>query len=241
VEITVVVTTVLESELTLTFEHVLHEVALVGLLRLCEVVDTETGEHAVFKITFVVAAIGPLITTTTQLLPLDVLATKLDLAKLPSFFPKSMLQIVEPLSVTCTTLSVDDTTVAVGHVALPVTLIDIAVCLCHAASPAHFVVLKLTDVRRSVRPCQHTNSVHDLLPIDFAPKAVFNINITYHWPSYLLPGSSPTPPLQSYLMVIKYLRVDTFSLMIRLTSASVNIVVPVSSPSEVGLLNSAIN
>ena len=167
-------TAVLESELTLTFEHVLHEVTLVGLLRLCEVVDTETGEHTVFKITFVVAAIGPLIATATQLLPLDVLATKLDLAKLPRFFPKSMLQIIEPLSVTGATLSVDDTAVPVRHVAFPVTLIDIAVCLCHAASPAHFVVLKLTDVRRSVRPCKHTYSVHDLLPIDFAPITVQN-------------------------------------------------------------------
>jgi len=63
VEVSSVLAAVLESELTLAREDILLEVALVGLLRLCEVVDSVATKHTVFKVTFVVASILPLIAT----------------------------------------------------------------------------------------------------------------------------------------------------------------------------------
>lgn len=50
--------------------------------------------------------------------------------------------------------------IAIRHIILPLTLVDISICLGHAASSAHFVVDELSLVDGSFRPLEDAESIH---------------------------------------------------------------------------------
>lgn len=145
-EVTSVALAVLVSELAFAFEYIFFKVTLVSSFKICEVVHTVTGEHTVIEVTIVVAAIGPLIATLTYFLAFHVLTTEFDLSELPSFFTKSMLVVVNPLTVTYTTLSVYKASIAIEHIVFPITLVDAAICFRDATLSASLVVLELADI-----------------------------------------------------------------------------------------------
>jgi hypothetical protein len=71
-----------------------------------------------------------------------------------------MLEIVYPLSVRCWTFMIYETAVTVSHIVSPLTLVYIAVSLCHPTSATHFVVFKLTYVHWTFWPLQDPKSIH---------------------------------------------------------------------------------
>ena len=95
-KIAIVLSTVIESQLALSFKLVFNELTFVCLFRLSKVVDSETVEHTILEITFVKASIRPFVATSTALFALHVLAFKLNGPVFPSFLAKSMLQVVDP-------------------------------------------------------------------------------------------------------------------------------------------------
>ncbi len=86
-----ILTSIFECDLALALKHIFSKVPLVGLFRLSKVVGAVAAELAVVEVAFVERAIDPLVATSALLLSLDVLATELDLAELPSLFAKAVL------------------------------------------------------------------------------------------------------------------------------------------------------
>ena len=168
-EVSSVALAVLVGELAFALEYILFEVALVCSFEICEVVHTVPREHTVIEVTVVVAAIGPLVATLAYFLAFHVLATELDLSKLPSFFSKSMLVVVDPLAITNATLCVNEAPIAIEHIVFPIALIDAAIGFSDTTLATSFVVLELADIARTISPCKHAYSVHNLLSINFAP------------------------------------------------------------------------
>lgn len=131
-EVSVVAAPILIGQLALTFEQVLGEVSFVCTLGLGKVVDTLSLEDAIYKVTFIEAAIGPFVASTTVFLALEVLAIELDLSLLPSFLSEAVLMVVHPISFISGALRVDESSATIGHTISPLSLINATVGLNHA-------------------------------------------------------------------------------------------------------------
>lgn len=132
-EVARVCAAILIRELSFSFEEVLREGAIVGSLRLGEVVHTLTFEDAVLEVSLVEAAVGPLVPTLSIFLALHVLAFKLDLALFPGFTTESVLLVVHPIAFVRRALGVNEGTSSISHAVGPLTLVDGAIPLNHAA------------------------------------------------------------------------------------------------------------
>lgn len=159
VEIARVVASVFEREFTLALENTLFQVAFVGLLLLGEVVYAVSVEKPISEVALVVAAVGPVVATAPMHLALVELAAEPDLAEFPGLLAEAILKVVDPLALGSAPLLVDKAAVAVGHVVLPVALVDVSVGLGHAALALHFVVHKLANVARAIFPGEHANTI----------------------------------------------------------------------------------
>lgn len=107
-EVPFVHASIFESELSLTFEKILGKLSLVCSLRLRKVVDARTLEHAIDKITIVVASVSPFVSSAPIFLSLIVFALEFNLAFIPSFTAVSVLEVINPIAVVCGSLRIDE-------------------------------------------------------------------------------------------------------------------------------------
>jgi hypothetical protein len=98
-EVTRVLSTVFKREFALALKLVLSKLALVCFFGLCEVINAIPVEHTVLKVALIKAAVRPFVATSAAFFSLNVLAFKLDRTVVPSFFPESMLQIIDPRAI----------------------------------------------------------------------------------------------------------------------------------------------
>lgn len=131
---------------------------------------TFSAEHAVDKVTLVVAPILPLIATFAVFLSLKVVAFEFDFALAPGFAAVSVLQVVHPFAFVSRSLGVNERAVAICHSVCPLTLVCVTICLSHATLTRHLVVAELAFVLRTVCPCQYSKSIFDHSSIDVCPE-----------------------------------------------------------------------
>lgn len=98
-EVTLVHTAIFIRESTLALEQVVRERAFISALRFGKIVDTLTGEYAIDEVTFVEAAVGPLVATASVLLALIVGTLESDASLIPGFAPKTVLLIIQPFAI----------------------------------------------------------------------------------------------------------------------------------------------
>ena len=185
-EVAVVLAAVLVGQPALALEQILREAALVGALRLREVVDACTQsvsnkikngrltlalEHAVDEVALVEAAVGPLVATAAVLLALVVLALKLDLAELPCLLAVSMLVVVHPFTFVSGALGVDECSATICHAVAPLALVNASVGLNHSTEPLHLIHRELALILRAVWPDQDAQAILDFSALDKTPTA----------------------------------------------------------------------
>lgn len=134
-------------------------------------------EAAVLEQAFVERSIGPFVLTFAFLAPLYVVAFKFNLACAPGLLAEAVLKVIYPLSLIGRTLSVNKYSHTVGHVVLPLSLIDIAVGLGHLPSALHFVDFELTLVIRTIRPFNFAKAVFDCLSINESPLSLIGFGL----------------------------------------------------------------
>jgi len=137
---------VLEGQLALAFKLVLHKVTLVSPLTLGCVVNSVAIKLTVLKHAFVERPVGPIVLAFSLLAPLNVVAFKFYFSLAPGLFAEAVLKVIYPIPFISRALSVNKYSYAVGHVVLPLSLVDITVCLGHLSSALHLIFFELTLV-----------------------------------------------------------------------------------------------
>ena len=100
-------------------------------------------ENTVNEITFIEAAIGPLVSTTSVLFALVVLALEADLALLPCFRAHTMLVVVHPVTLIRAAFRVYENPAAIRHPIPPLALIHASIRLYHASEALHLTLDEL--------------------------------------------------------------------------------------------------
>ena len=85
--------------------------------------------------------------TSTSLLPVHEITDELDLVIVPRLSALSMLLVILPFAFVHASVHIDEYTVAFSFSVLPLSLIDVTVCVSHAALAIEQAVLRLSMIR----------------------------------------------------------------------------------------------
>lgn len=109
----------------------------------------------------------------SHLLSFLIITLESDLTIVPSFLTVTMLQIVYPFTLVNASSCIHENTLTICHIACPVALIYITICLSHASNTAHYVINKHAFILGSITPDQCTNTIFDKFSINIAFKLSF--------------------------------------------------------------------
>ena len=127
-------------------------------------------ENTVDEIALVEAAVGPLVSTTSVLFALVVLALEADLALLPRFRAHAMLMVVHPVTLIRAAFRVYENPAAIRHPIPPLALIHASIRLYHASEALHLTLDELPLILGAVRPDKYAQTILNLLSLDKPPK-----------------------------------------------------------------------
>lgn len=169
----------------LTLEQVVGEKSVICALGLGEVVNTcecstdiltnrlfgltLASEYAIDEVTFVEAAVGPLVATAPILLALVVGALESNACLVPGLATLAMLLVIQPFAIVGRALAVDESATTISHSVHPLALVDAAISLAHAPEALHLVIDELALVLRAVWPDQDAQAVLHLALVDVPP------------------------------------------------------------------------
>jgi len=156
----------------LTLEQVVGEKSVICALGLGEVVNTLASEYAIDEVTFVEAAVGPLVATAPILLALVVGALESNACLVPGLATLAMLLVIQPFAIVGRALAVDESATTISHSVHPLALVDAAISLAHAPEALHLVIDELALVLRAVWPDQDAQAVLHLALVDVPPLAL---------------------------------------------------------------------
>jgi hypothetical protein len=156
-ELTNVLTLVGPSHLSHTAWLILLELPFVNLARIREVVLACTVEHTINKF----ARIGTSLTRECSLaclLAINEIAFVLDLVVVPILSALTVLLILFPVAFVEATLCIAESTDSVRHAITPLSLVNVAIGVCHTAKTFELAVKGLTLVDCTVRILDGTNT-----------------------------------------------------------------------------------
>lgn len=103
-EIAIEGVTVAIRKFALALEVVVVKFTFVGLVTVCEKVNSPPREHSILEVAIIVGSVRPLVLATSNLLSLVEVASVLDTAIVPGLFAVAVLLIIDPLAVGSTAL-----------------------------------------------------------------------------------------------------------------------------------------
>ena len=114
--------------------HVAHpELALIHLVQICEVVLAKALELPIHEVAIIVAPIFPLKPAFTVLLAFEELASVLRSSIVPSLGALTVLHVLHPVAFVPRSKGINENPKAIGLVASPVTLVNVAIRMSHPA------------------------------------------------------------------------------------------------------------